>query len=188
MLYGSYRESTRVARTYSVQNDSEADTKMSTSQASEGVEQAVKNGVDADATVADAVDNDDIERLSLDVIFEILHVSRRRDVLTYLETHDGSSSLDELAEFIAAKENDIEEWELSSSQRKRVYIGLYQCHLPKMDEAGIIDYNQPRGLVELKPTAAQLYPYLYLEPMKADESEESEESNPVKRVLSLLGR
>lgn len=158
---------------------------MSTSQASEGVEQAVNQSEDADAAGEEAAGDGDIERLSLDVIFEILHVSRRRDVLGYLEENDGAASLDELAEFIAAKENGIEEWELSSSQRKRVYIGLYQCHLPKMDDAGIIDYNQPRGQVELKPAAAQLYPYLYLDPF---EDEDEDESNPVKRVLGLLGR
>lgn len=158
---------------------------MGMSQASEGVEQAVNQSEDADAAGEEAAGDGDIERLSLDVIFEILHVSRRRDVLGYLEENDGAASLDELAEFIAAKENGIEEWELSSSQRKRVYIGLYQCHLPKMDDAGIIDYNQPRGQVELKPAAAQLYPYLYLDPF---EDEDEDESNPVKRVLGLLGR
>ena len=158
---------------------------MSTSQISEGVEQAVNQSEDADATGEAAGGDGDIERLSLDIIFEILHVSRRRDVLVYLEENDGAASLDELAEFIAAKENGIEEWELSSSQRKRVYIGLYQCHLPKMDDAGIIDYNQPRGQIELKPAAAQLYPYLYLDPF---EDEDGDESNPVERVLGLLGR
>ena len=160
---------------------------MSTSQVSEGVEATGnETGVDADAEEAvGAVDEADIERLSLDVVFEILHVSRRREVLLYLEENDGEAALDELAEYIAAKENDIEEWELSSSQRKRVYIGLYQCHLPKMDDAGIVDYNQPRGQVTLQPVAAQLYPYLYLDPF---EGEEEAETKPLKRVLSLLGR
>lgn len=160
---------------------------MSTSQASEGVEQAVNQSADAEVTGMEGVSEEDIERLSLDVIFEILHVSRRRDVLSYLEKHGGNASLDQLAEFIAAKENGIEEWELSSSQRKRVYIGLYQCHLPKMNDAGIIDYNQPRGSIELKPAAAQLYPYLYLDPFDDEEADE-DESNPVKRVMGLLGR
>jgi hypothetical protein len=186
MLYDSYRGTAPRGKNVSHAERLQSRTIMSTSQASEGVERAAEQGVDADATSADAVGGEDIERLSLDVIFEILHVSRRRDVLTYLESNDGSASLDELAEFIAAKENGIEEWELSSSQRKRVYIGLYQCHLPKMDDAEIIEYNQPRGQVELKPAAAQLYPYLYLDPFE-DEGEE-EDANPVKRVLGLLGR
>lgn len=157
---------------------------MSTSQASEGVERTdERTGVDADAETTGGVDGDGIERLSLDVVFEILHVSRRREVLHYLEENDGKAALDELAEFIAAKENGVEEWELTSSQRKRVYIGLYQCHLPKMDDAGVIDYDQPRGTVELEPVAAQLYPYLYLDPF---EEEEGTERSPLQRILGLM--
>lgn len=158
---------------------------MSTSQTSEGVEQSdERTGVDAEAEQTGCADSEtEIERLSLDVVFELLHVSRRRDVLRYLEENNGTAALDELAEFIAAKENGIEEWELSSSQRKRVYIGLYQCHLPKMDDAGVIDYDQPRGTVELEPVAAQLYPYLYLDPFEGDEEPDR---NPLKRALGLV--
>lgn len=121
-----------------------------------------------------------IEQLSLDVIFELLRVSRRREVLWYLQEHEGTARLDELAEYIAAKENDIEIAELTSSQRKRVYIGLYQCHLPKMDDAGVIDYEQARGDIELRPTAKQLYPYLALDPLNPPE----DDSGTLQRMLS----
>lgn len=162
---------------------------MSTSKASnkEGpiAEQLGGEPSTAAADLVTEVYEEEMERLSLDVAFEILHVSRRRDVLLYLESHQGSARLDELAEFIAAKENDIEEWELTSSQRKRVYIGLYQCHLPKMHAAGIIEYNQPRGEVSLCPAAAQLYPYIYLDPF---EEKEINDVSAFKRVLGLIGR
>jgi hypothetical protein len=65
-----------------------------------------------------------------------------------------------MAEFIAAKENDITVQQLSSSQRKRVYIGLYQCHLPKMDAAGVVDFDKNRGTIVLNPSADQFEPFL----------------------------
>jgi DNA-binding transcriptional ArsR family regulator len=98
--------------------------------------------------------------LSLDTVFEILKNRRRRDILQYLWEHEGTANIGELAEHIAALENDIDVAALSSSQRKRVYIGLYQCHLPKMDDAGIVAFDKHRGTVELNDAAEELTPYL----------------------------
>ena len=101
------------------------------------------------------------EDLSLDEIFGLLKNRRRREVLKYLQrTEDGAAALDELAEYIAAKENDTTVDQLSSDQRKRVYIGLYQCHLPKMDDLGVVDYEQDRGTITLRDTVEQLEPYM----------------------------
>jgi hypothetical protein len=100
------------------------------------------------------------EGLSKDTAFMILKNRRRRDVLRYLHHNEGETTLDTLAEYIAARENDIDESQLSSSQRKRVYIGLYQAHLPKMDDTGVVDFDKHRGTVVLCDEARQLLPYL----------------------------
>ncbi len=102
------------------------------------------------------------EELSLDEIFELLKNERRREVIRYLlEDVDGHATLSELAEHIAALENEIAINQLSSDQRKRVYIGLYQCHLPKMDEMGTIDFDKNRGTIEINHSSvSQLLPYL----------------------------
>jgi DNA-binding transcriptional ArsR family regulator len=98
--------------------------------------------------------------LPLDQVFEILKNSRRRETLHYLEDNGGEASLSDLAEHIAALENDTTVAAISSSQRKRVYVGLYQCHLPKMDDMDIIDFNQNRGTIVRAANADQLVPYL----------------------------
>lgn len=98
--------------------------------------------------------------LPLDTVFELLRNDRRRRVLEYLDENEGEATLSELAERIAAIENDTTEEALSSQQRKRVYVGLYQCHLPKMDGAGVIEFDENRGDVERLPAADQLHPYL----------------------------
>ncbi len=98
-------------------------------------------------------------QIQIENVFDILRNSRRRAVLDHLRNGDGTSTLKELAERIAADENDLEIEQLSSQQRKRVYISLYQNHLQKMDGAGLIEYDQDRGTVELLEYST-LDPYL----------------------------
>lgn len=98
--------------------------------------------------------------LPLDEIFDILKNSRRRETIRYLRENGGETTLSDVAEHIAALENDTTVRAISSAQRKRVYVGLYQCHLPKMDDTDVVDFEQNRGTIELGPNAEQLYPYL----------------------------
>ena len=99
------------------------------------------------------------EEVQLDVIFDILKNQRRRHVLRYLREHE-TTTLSDLAEHVAALENDKDVRELTSSERKRVYVGLYQCHLPRMSDAGVIEFDSDRGRIELRDTADQLDEYL----------------------------
>jgi len=41
-----------------------------------------------------------------------------------------------------------------------VYVGLYPCHLPKMDDTNVIDFDGNRGTIALGDNAEQLYPFL----------------------------
>ena len=99
------------------------------------------------------------EEIRLDVIFDILKNQRRRHVLRYLRENE-TTTLSDLAEHVAALENDKDVRSLTSSERKRVYVGLYQCHLPRMNDAGVIDFDSDRGRIELRDTADQLDEYL----------------------------
>lgn len=121
----------------------------------------------ADSQVSDIVDSEDEEEteaeLSRDLVFDVLKNRRRRYALHYLRRADGTVQLSELAEQVAAWENDIAVDAISAAERKRVYTALYQSHLPKLDDAGIVEYNQNRGIVELSAAAEQLDVYLDLE-------------------------
>lgn len=99
--------------------------------------------------------------LSADVVFELLANSRRRQTLNYLRD-GGETTLRTLSEQIAASENGVSVPELSAAQRKRVSIGLYQCHLPKLHRAGVIDYDRPRGTISRTDLAEALDPLLEL--------------------------
>jgi len=116
--------------------------------------------VESDSEQAGTTATSQTQDLSLDLIFEVLKNRRRRDVIRYLEERGERTSLSDLAEHVAALENDTTTQALTSSQRKRVYVGLYQCHLPKMDDMDIVNFNQDRGYVELGANVEELHPYL----------------------------
>lgn len=84
--------------------------------------------------------------LSFDDVFQILSSRRRRHILRYLDT-EGEVRRGALAELIAARENDKTPSEITSKERKRVYIALYQSHLPKMAEVNAVTYDQQSGRI-----------------------------------------
>lgn len=102
----------------------------------------------------------DSEPLSSDEVFEILSNHRRRMVLYYLRQNGEFLTVNELAEKIAATENEVPVDELTSQQRKRVYVSLYQTHLPKMAQTNVIDYDEDEGVVRLTDRSNSVDRYL----------------------------
>ena len=100
------------------------------------------------------------EPLTEDLIFDVLKNRRRRYTLHYLKQQERPVELSELAEQVAAWENDKTVAALTANERKSVYTSLYQTHLPKLADAGIVQYNRDRGVVQLSENAAQLEGYL----------------------------
>lgn len=98
--------------------------------------------------------------LSKDGTFHILQNKRRRRVLQYLAETEGPVPMSDIAEQIAAVEHETTVHQLTSTQRQRVYIALYQSHLPKLTDFGLITYNQSRGSVERTRAADQVMRYL----------------------------
>lgn len=97
--------------------------------------------------------------VSPNLVFDILSNQRRRMVLYYLRQADGRMSVKELAREIAALENEVPVEELTSQQRKRVYVSLYQTHLPKLESTEMVDFDD-EGNVQLTDRAAEIDTYL----------------------------
>lgn len=89
-----------------------------------------------------------VEDISIGVVYDILRNERRRLVLEHLDEQGSDVTLGELAEKLAAIENDKPPSKITSQERKRLYVGLYQCHLPRMDDASAIDFDRDRGVVK----------------------------------------
>jgi hypothetical protein len=100
------------------------------------------------------------QRIPLAGQFDVLKNARRRFVLEYLREHREPVGLDELTEYVAARETGTDVTKLHEQQRKRVYVALYQYHLPQMDETGVVCLDSSRRTVVADTTAEQLYRYL----------------------------
>jgi predicted house-cleaning noncanonical NTP pyrophosphatase (MazG superfamily) len=98
--------------------------------------------------------------LTRDEIFEMLSNRRRRFVIQYLKNEEEAGTLSDIAEHVAAWENDSTVTDISASERKTVYSSLQQFHLPKMDETGVVEFDRRAGVVELTDTASELDIYL----------------------------
>jgi hypothetical protein len=105
--------------------------------------------------------------LSQDEAYDLLSNARRRFVLSYLRAQDGPVPLNELSQRLAAQENGIPVDDLTDQQIKRIYVSLYQTHLPKLEEAELIEYDRDRSVLELREAADRLDDYL-----PTEESEE----------------
>lgn len=113
--------------------------------------------------------------LSKDTIFHLLQVQRRRLTLQYLHGRTDTVSLRDLAEQVAAWENEMSVVELTSKERQRAYISLYQTHLPTLDTEGIIEYDKDRGTIKRTSRADQFDSYLF-DTVPQDASESSTDS------------
>lgn len=98
--------------------------------------------------------------LTQDDVFEILSSPRRRYLLYYLRQRKEPVELTQLAEHVAAWENGVDTDDLTTQERKRVYVSLYQTHVPKLDDAGIVDYDPDSGMVTLTQRAGRVDNYL----------------------------
>lgn len=93
--------------------------------------------------------NDDEEypdvHLNTEEIHRLLSSERRRLVIGFVanDLADGETvSLDTLAEYVATCENDTQPGELGHRERKSAYVNLYQSHIPKLEAAGIIEWDE----------------------------------------------
>ncbi|ELZ97950.1 hypothetical protein C440_01843 [Haloferax mucosum ATCC BAA-1512] len=87
--------------------------------------------------------------LSKDELFRILSNSRRRQILYFLHRAGEALSLKELAAMVAARENETAVEDVTDEERQRVYISLYQTHLPKLEGADLVNYDEEERTVEL---------------------------------------
>lgn len=113
---------------------------------------------------ADETETSDDEDLTVDRVFKLLKNSRRRRIIDYLSEDGRPTTRSRLAEVIAAEENGISASELGSDQRKRVYVSLYQTHLPTLARDDVIEYDGDRGTVAPGRNMQELIRYLRLAP------------------------
>lgn len=75
-------------------------------------------------------------------ILDALTHRRRRLILYYLHDRSGPVEADELARQILAWETNTTVGNITDGDCERVVTGLYHNHLPKLADAGMIEYDQ----------------------------------------------
>ena len=78
------------------------------------------------------------ETPSLDLVFDLLADQRRRYALYYLyDVSDGVATVDEVAEYVLR----LEDGDHSDEHERHVLTALQHVHLPKLEDAGILEYD-----------------------------------------------
>lgn len=95
--------------------------------------------------------------LTLDTVHQLLSARRRRYALYCLYLYENPVRLADVADRVT-------EWEQDGTSvpedRLRMYTNLYHVHVPKLDDAGVVAYQQDEDVVELAANAARLRPHL----------------------------
>jgi hypothetical protein len=94
-------------------------------------------------------------------IYQVLSHDRRRYVIHHLlQQEDNTATKYELSKQIAAWENGVAVSNVTSSQRKRVYIALHQNHLPLMADRDVVKYSDSGDQVVLADGVEDIDLYL----------------------------
>lgn len=84
---------------------------------------------------------------SLDTTFAILNDQRRYYLREILSEQDPPIDLSQLAAAVASRETGTDSDESPAETTDEIAIGLHHVHLPKLDDAGVIDYNAETNTV-----------------------------------------
>lgn len=93
---------------------------------------------------------------ALDTYFTVLSNQRRRYILNSLGEYETPMALADLADEVAVREYDSPVTDISAEEVKEISISLYHVHIPRMEDAGLIDYNQDDDLVTLLEDGQEL--------------------------------
>lgn len=97
-----------------------------------------------------------------ETMHNILQVPERRQVLWALLDEEETMTVRELAERLVTEEGTEAE-EPSETAVERARTELHHKHLAKMDEAGLIEYDEDIGLVRFDGDATEVRSYLLVE-------------------------
>ncbi|WP_218153762.1 DUF7344 domain-containing protein [Halopelagius inordinatus] len=85
----------------------------------------------------------------LDVLFGVLAKRRRRVALRCLVAYDTPMTLADLADEVAVREREATLAQIPADDVMQVYLSLYHAHVPKLGDAGFVEYSQEQDLVRL---------------------------------------
>lgn len=106
--------------------------------------------------------------LDLGVALDLLRNRRRRLVLDYLN-ENSPADYDDVVDYVVREEAGLG---YSTTEHKRVYVALYQNHIPKLDEAGVVEFGGTDSPITRGPAFERVYDSLDRLREEADNGEE----------------
>ena len=111
----------------------------------------VVRGSSSEATGGQLLQQDERQPRETQDVYDVLRNERRRYALHALTVADGPVAVGDLADRVAAWEHDTTVEEVTERERHRVYTSLQQVHLPRLDEADLVRFDEDRGVVDPSP-------------------------------------
>lgn len=81
------------------------------------------------------------DELSEDEAYELVAQSLRRETLRVLLNERDEWEVDALAAEVAAREGDVQPDDVDEETHKRVAVALLHRDLPRLDDAGIVEFD-----------------------------------------------
>ncbi len=88
-----------------------------------------------------------------DAVFEVLADADRRIALSYLARTDGPTPVDDVVDAVV---REAAGGDAGVDARGRVAAAFHHNHLPRMADAGLVDYDVERRTVAATPAGRQL--------------------------------
>lgn len=105
---------------------------------------------DTSAVSDSGPENGRLENSSLDEIHRLLSEERRRCLVSHLASRaDASAATDELVDAVVERESPRPG---PANHRTRVEIDLTHVHLPRLADAGVVEYDPVAGTVQYTPS------------------------------------
>lgn len=100
--------------------------------------------------------------LAVDDLFDILSDQRRRFVLQSLGEAGTPVAFDELVDDVAEREHGASISDIPAEEVDRVRLSLYHSHIPKLDDANLVEFRAKREQVSLSVDSEQVEALLEL--------------------------
>ncbi len=98
------------------------------------------------------------ETLTKDVAYSLVAEHQRRFLITILLSGDDEWRVDELATELAAREHDLSPADVDTATQKRVAVSLLHRHLPRLADAGAVEFDLTTETVTTTPILEELAP------------------------------
>lgn len=87
--------------------------------------------------------------MNSDALFDVMASTRRRFVISHLQTRSRPAAVADVATVLTNWESDVANEHIPKEEVISRYISLHHVHIPKMAEVGIIEWNHERNTVSL---------------------------------------